>query len=1002
MPVGFLTDEQRRRYGHFMGEPTPNQLARYFYLDDADRDAIAIHRGDHNRLGFAVQLCTARFLGIFLEDLSETPRGVVSFLGRQLGIEGPGCFVYYCSSEQRWEHAAEIRRHCGFRQFSDPSAQFRFNRWLYALCWTGTDRPGVLFDRATAWLVAQKVLLPGVTVLERQVARVRSRVQERVWSSLTRGISPETKDKPEALLATPQGGHHSILDRLRKGPFRRSAPELVRALRRIEEIRALSIDVTVSHRVPPGRIQALNRYAVTVRANAIQQLSEERRLATLVAFVLTLEATALDDALDLLDILLTEIFTDATKAGEKARLRTIKDLDAAAVQLGQVCRVLLDPSLPDSEVRTAVFAFMKREDLEAAVRQVNSLIRPPEDVYYEELQQSYRRVRRFLPHLLRTVRFGATPAGKAALEALEYLEKAEREGWAKSGEPPSAIVTRAWRQHVISDDGAIDRKAYVFCCLDRLRSTLRRRDLFVAPSVRYADARLGLLSGAAWEAVRTTICRTLDHSFSAEETMALLSQRLDQTYQAVAANLPTNPSARVEQVDGKHKLILTGLDKLDEPPSLVRLRDEVKARLPRVDLPEILLEIAARTAFAHKFTHVTERQSRVSDLAMSICAVLIAEACNTGIEPLVRNDVPALRRSRLSWVKQNFIRDETLAEANACLVAAQNSIPLVHAWGGGEVASADGLRFVVPVRTIHAGPNPKYFGYERGVTYYNLISDQFTGLNAIIIPGTLRDSLFLLAVVLEQQTGLNPTEIMTDTGAYTDVVFGLFWLLGYRFSPRIADIGGARYWRIDPAADYGLLNGVARHKINTALITEHWDDLLRLAGSLKLGVVQATSIMRTLQVGDRPTKLAQAVAELGRIDKTIHALTTIDDESKRRRILNQLNRGEDRHKLARAVFHGKRGELRQRYREAQEDQLGALGLVVNIIVLWNTIYMDAALEQLQKEGHPIQPEDVARLSPLGFEHVNLLGRYAFSLPESVIRGELRPLRNPAEVLEEVA
>jgi TnpA family transposase len=106
------------------------------------------------------------------------------------------------------------------------------------------------------------------------------------------------------------------------------------------------------------------------------------------------------------------------------------------------------------------------------------------------------------------------------------------------------------------------------------------------------------------------------------------------------------------------------------------------------------------------------------------------------------------------------------------------------------------MRLVVPVRTLHAGPNPKYFGYEHGVTYYNLISDQFTGLNAIVVPGTLRDSLFLLAVVLEQQTELAPTEIMTDTGAYTDVVFGLFWLLGYRFSPRIADIGGTRYWRL--------------------------------------------------------------------------------------------------------------------------------------------------------------------------------------------------------------
>jgi TnpA family transposase len=243
----------------------------------------------------------------------------------------------------------------------------------------------------------------------------------------------------------------------------------------------------------------------------------------------------------------------------------------------------------------------------------------------------------------------------------------------------------------------------------------------------------------------------------------------------------------------------------------------------------------------------------------------------------------------------------------------------VHVWGGGEVASADGLRFVVPVRSVHAGPNPKYFGVGRGVTYYNLVSDQFTGLNAIVVPGTLRDSLVLLALVLEQQTELTPTQIITDTGAYSDVVFGLFRLLGYQFCPRMADMGGTRLWRIDPTADYGRLNRIARHKINMDLIARHWDDLLRLAGSLKLGLVQATSIMRTLQVGDRPTRLAQAVAEFGRIDKTRHILTTMDDERKRRRTRHQLNRGEERHKLARVVFHGKRGELWQHYREGQEE-----------------------------------------------------------------------------------
>jgi TnpA family transposase len=101
-----------------------------------------------------------------------------------------------------------------------------------------------------------------------------------------------------------------------------------------------------------------------------------------------------------------------------------------------------------------------------------------------------------------------------------------------------------------------------------------------------------------------------------------------------------------------------------------------------------------------------------------------------------------IRESLLS-----YLRDETITAGNATLVAAQNRIVLAHAWGGGEIASADGMRFVVPIRAVHAGPNPKYFGPLRGMTWYNLLSDQFTGLNAIPVPGTLRDSLVLLAVM---------------------------------------------------------------------------------------------------------------------------------------------------------------------------------------------------------------------------------------------------------------
>lgn len=835
------------------------------------------------------------------------------------------------------------------------------------------------------------MLLPGYSTLERYIASLRHRVEKRLWLSLCRGISSEQQERLEKLLVTTDGSRNSLLDRLRTGPVMISGPSLVLALLRLHSVRELGIKLPTAH-IPTTRLAALARYASTAKVSAILRLPPQRRLATLVAFVHCLEASAQDDALEVLEALLRDLFNAALRADKKARLRTLKDLDKAAATLANACQILLDTSFPDVELRTQLFEKISRDTLAQAVDGVIALIRPADDVYYHELDAKYRTVRRFLPTLLEHVRFGANSDGKPVVAAFDWLRA--NIALKKPGtDAPLELADKSWQKHVQGDNDSFDLHAYTFCVLEKLQTALRRRDVFVEPSWRYADPRAGLLKGEEWEATRPLICRTLGLSTSPEPTLTAMANELDMTYRAVAARLPDNQAVRFDTIGDKQELVLSLLDKLDEPASLIALRDKVANLLPRVELPELMLEIAARTNFTDAFTHISERTARAADLQVSLCAVLMAEACNTGLEPLIRGDVTALKRDRLSWVDQNYIRDDTLTAANAMLVAAQSRLALANAWGGGEVASADGMRFVVPVRTVHAGPNPKYYGIGRGVTWYNLLSNQFSGLNAILVPGTLRDSLILLAVVLEQQTDLQPTQIMTDTGAYSDVVFGLFRLLGYRFCPRLADVGGTRFWRIDPQADYGLLNSLSKHPLSLKKITPHWDDILRLAGSLKLGRVPATGIMRTLQVGDRPTRLAQAIAEFGRIEKTLHTLMYIDDETMRRSTLSQLNRGESRHSVARAVFHGKRGELRQHYREGQEDQLGALGLVLNMIVLWNTLYMEAALNQLRMEGYPVSDEDVSRLSPLMYEHINMMGRYSFSVPESVAKGELRSLRD---------
>jgi TnpA family transposase len=776
---------------------------------------------------------------------------------------------------------------------------------------------------------------------------------------------------------------------------------MVGALERLSEIRALEGSSFNLSRIPPGHVKALARYAAAARAQAIERMPEQRRIATLVSFAQDFEAGAQDDALDLLNQLITQYLARAKEDGKNERLRTIQELDAAALRMRDVCRVVLDPRCSDYRVRPRIFGQIGRQQLEQDVDTVSTLSRTDDEKnnYYDHLLNNYGTIRRFLPALLRDIEFEGTTAGEPVLQAFRFLKRIEGKPHPGLEQAPKDVVNAAWKKLVFGKNKKIDRRFYTFCVLERLQDALSRREVYVTPSERWGDPRAKLLRGPAWEAARLQVCRTLDLSPAVEPELAKLAKQLDEAYDRVNANLPTNPALHIERQKGKDHVSLTGLDKLDEPRSLIALKDQVQALLPRVDITDALLEMHAYTGFADEFTHISKSDARVDDLALSICAVLIAEASNTGLEPIARPDVPALTQGRLAWVQQNYIRAETLVRANARLVDAQSRIPLAQAFGGGEVASADGLRFVVPVRTLNAGPNSKYFNAERGVTYYNFTSNQFSGFHGIVIPGTLRDSPYVLDGLLEQQTSLHPTQLMTDPAGYSDIVFGLFWLLGYQFSPRLADLGGARFWRMDPAADYGALNGLARNCVKSNLIAGNWDDFLRVAGSLKMGRVRASEVIRSLQGGGRRSLLGRAIGELGRIPKTLHLLNTIDDESYRRRNLTQLNRGEGRHRLARKLFHGQRGELRQRYREGQEDQLGALGLVLNALILWTTRYMDAALVHLRANGVLVKPEDVARLSPLGDKHFNVLGRYHFHITDSILKGELRRLRDPLDPID---
>ncbi len=293
-------------------------------------------------------------------------------------------------------------------------------------------------------------------------------------------------------------------------------------------------------------------------------------------------------------------------------------------------------------------------------------------------------------------------------------------------------------------------------------------------------------------------------------------------------------------------------------------------------------------------------------------------------------------------------------------------------------------------RSTNATALPRYFGYGRGVTFYTWTFDQFSQYGSKVIPATVRDATYVLDDILDNETELSIVEHTTDTAGYTEIVFALFDLLGLQFSPRIRDLGDQQLYWLGNTPHYQYLDTRLKGRLNHPLILSHWEDLLRVAGSLKRGWVTASLLIGKLQAYPRQNPLARALQEYGRLIKTLFILRYLESEELRRRIQVQLNKGEALHALRRFLVIAHEGKIRRKDEEQQNHQAGCLNLLTNAVVVWNTVYMQAAIEQLRREGIPVNDADVMHLSPARYEHINPYGKYSFEL--ELAPNQLRPLR----------
>lgn len=525
-----------------------------------------------------------------------------------------------------------------------------------------------------------------------------------------------------------------------------------------------------------------------------------------------------------------------------------------------------------------------------------------------------------------------------------------------------------WHRHLKSADPD-DYRLWEIAILFHLRDGLRSGNLWLAQSRRFGDMKQVLVSQAAAHQ-----CARLAVPLRADVWIAERQTRLEQRLADLgrAARTGTIPGGAI--TDGA-----LAIEKLDAavPEGAEDLVLNLYNQVPPARITDILIEVDDAVGFSEAFTHL--RTGAPSSDRIGLLNVILAEGINLGLRKMA-DAISTHTFWELIRIARWHVEGDAYDRALARVIQAQANLPMTQYWGMGKSASSDGQFFPASEQGEAMNLVNAKYGNTPGLKAYSHVNDHYAPFSTQLIPATASEAPYILDGLLMNETGRKVREQFTDTGGFTDHVFGLCSILDFKFCPRIRDLPSHKMYAFSPASVPANLRPMIGGKINQALIERNWPDILRIAATIAAGAIAPSQILRKLASYPRQNELATALREVGRIERTLFMIDWILDADLQRKTQLGLNKGEAHHALKRAISFHRRGEIRDRSSEGQHYRIAGMNLLAAIIIYWNTAKLGLAVAADSANGKPPKPELLKHVSPLGWEHINLTGEYHWPSP----------------------
>ncbi|MEG0679018.1 MAG: Tn3 family transposase [Carnobacterium sp.] len=929
----------------------------YFSFSDSDLEIINQHRGNINKLGFAIQLCLARYPGCSLSNWSVKPDRLTSYVTHQLHL-GPIELASYNHRNTRANHFNEILETFRYQRFGSNGNREHLIEYLVNLSLENDDST-FLMKETPDFLSCNRIIFPSIATLEDVISHCRSKAESTLFSILLQPLKGIQMEKLDDLLHLFKETKMTKLAWLKDIPGKANPESFMSICKKVEAINAIELGtINVAH-IHRNRFLQLARLGDNYDAYDFSRFEFEKKYALLIAFLVDHHQYLIDQLIEINDRILGSIKRKGTRDPQEQ----LKEKGKLATEKLEHYVSLIDALHFAKDNNSNTFDEIER------IIPWNELIQDGEEAkqitghkkygYLEMVRNKATYLRRYTPMLLKTLSFKATTSAKPVLTALTQLSELHNDGKRKLPVDTSIdFVSKKWENLVRPQNGKIDRSFYELVAFTELKNNIRSGNISVEGSLAHrniddylvpSDSCLGSL----------TIPDTFDEYLEARGSF------LDSHLQFYAKS------------DKKTaKMTLKKLEKIT-PDEAEIFRKRLYSMIPKIRLSDLLIEVDSWTQFSQEFIHDSTGKPPNETEKKIVFATLLGLGINIGLEKMAQS-TPGITYPQLANAKQWRFYKEALTRAQSVLVNYQLDIPIADFWGEGKTSASDGMRVPVGVSALKSDVNPHYKSLEKGASMIRSINDRNTSHHVEVVSTNTREATHTLDGLLYHETDLDIEEHFTDTNGYSDQMFGMTALLGFKFEPRIRNIKKSQLFSIKPSSEYPDLSGSINSRINVKIIEENYEEIKRIAYSIQTGKVSSSLILGKLGSYARKNKVATALRELGRIEKSIFMIRYVTDDQLRRKITHGLNKTEAVNALARELFFGRRGKFMERDIRRQLQSASALNVLINAISIWNTVYLQEAYNYLVKID-PQVTKYMRHISPINWEHITFLGEYKFDL-----------------------